>query len=222
MKSNLKQDKFLSTVIDNLKVPTIAQIKALELFLSSSSDKINSEEKDLIELTLNSCNNMQKMIDNFSFITKLNSEKMNLSYKYFKFNELLDGIIKEADIFLKYSNINIDINLSSEVEIYADIFKIKKAVENILSFVINSCVKNSTINIFINTDTTHLKFEIISKGCIENGFDFIEILNQNKDCSSKYMELFIAKEIIKAHFGKIIIKNSENNLNTIGFTLPIK
>ena len=106
MKIKERQDKFLSAVMDNLKVPTIAQIKALELFLSTSSDKINPEEKDLIELTLNSCNNMQKMIDNFSFISKLNSEKINLDYKYFNFKELTEGILEEMSILLKYSELN--------------------------------------------------------------------------------------------------------------------
>ena len=46
-------------IIHDLKTPIDAQIAALESFLQTTSSKINQEEKDLIELTLNSCNYTQ-------------------------------------------------------------------------------------------------------------------------------------------------------------------
>ena len=219
MKAIVKQEKILSEIIDDLKVPAIAQIKALELFLSTTASKINPDEKDLIELTLNSCNNMQNMIDNFSFISKLKNEKISISYKHFDFIGMLKKSLKEADILLKYSNLKLKLNLEHLKDVYADEDKIKKAIDNMLSFAINASFKNSKLIISGLKIKEGIKFEIVFKSFRKND-DIIEIFNQNQQYSSKYLQLFIAKEIIKAHFGKIIFKNYEDDMTVLGFLLP--
>ena len=45
MKLAEKKDEYLAKIIHDLKTPTIAQIRALESFLSSTGDKIEQEEK---------------------------------------------------------------------------------------------------------------------------------------------------------------------------------
>ena len=68
MKTISKKDEYLTKIIHDLKTPTIAQIKALESFLVTCSNKISQEEVDLIKLTLSSCNYMHKLIDIFTSV----------------------------------------------------------------------------------------------------------------------------------------------------------
>ena len=56
---NTKIEESSAKIIHDLKIPIIAQIAALESFLSTASSKISQEEIDLIKLTLNSCNYIQ-------------------------------------------------------------------------------------------------------------------------------------------------------------------
>jgi len=108
------------------------------------------------------------------------------------------------------------------METYADNIKIKKVIENMLSYTINTSLRNSTIDINLSQNKNGIKFEIISKGFSENSCEIIQIFKQNQEYDAKYVELFIAKEIIKAHFGKIIYKNFEDNTNILGFCLPVR
>ena len=218
MKTFVKDDEILSIVINNFKNPTIAQIKALELFLNTSSGKISSEEKDLIELTLNSCNYMHKMIDNFSFIVKLNSEKISLDYKTFDILELIKTVLKEISILLKYSNLKLNINSAENTVITADEAKIKNALESLLLYSASSALKNSSIDISILNRKNMMEIEI-SSNCLyeyENLFEGSQI----KNSSLQNIALITSKEIINAHFGRMIYKNFENNKMTIGFGLP--
>ena len=115
MKIKEKKEDLLANIIYDLKTPTNAQITALESFLKTSGKKINSEEKDLIELTLNSCLHVQKLIDNFSSAYRLNFENLKLNYEKFDIVNMINTIIKEADILLKYFHLNVDFKLKDEI-----------------------------------------------------------------------------------------------------------
>jgi len=224
MKTAIKQDKLLSNVINNLKNPTVAQIKALELFLSTSANKINTEEKDLIELTLNSCNYMHKMIDNYSLAVKLNSEKLYPDYKQFNIIELLEKTVKDINILLKYSNLNVNIYPDKNYFVKADEIKIRNVIESLLLYGINSSCKNSDIDIFISDNKNDLKFEV-KIPCFDykedETSDYSDSNPKKQDIPTCNIGLFIAKEIIYAHFGKMIYKRKDNKL-IIGFYLPFE
>lgn len=224
MKTKIKQDEFISGIIHDLKTPAIAQMKALELFLTTTSDKINSEEKDLIELTLNSCNYMQKLIDNFSFISKLNSDGIKLNYKNFNIEEVINKIILENNILIKYSNLKIKVNAENNSVIFADKIKIKKVIESLFLYSINSAQRNSQITISYSLIKNMFKFEIISKGTQMDENEILELFEKiqtKHTASSKNIGLYLSREIISAHFGKIVFKNI-NDKNIIGFCLPAK
>ncbi|MBQ7286334.1 MAG: hypothetical protein IJW73_01070 [Candidatus Gastranaerophilales bacterium] len=81
-------------IIHDLKTPIAAQIAALESFLKTTSSKINQEEKDLIELTLNSCNYTQKLVDTYSVVQKLNYKSLELNYENFDVAEFIETCIQ--------------------------------------------------------------------------------------------------------------------------------
>ena len=83
LKLEKEKNEYFAKIVHDLKTPIIAQIKTLESFLIAVENKISQEEKDLIELTLNSCNYMQKLIDIFNSVQKLDYEAIKLNYEKF-------------------------------------------------------------------------------------------------------------------------------------------
>ena len=228
MKPQTKKDEFLAKIIHDLKTPTIAQIKALESFLSTSSDKINEEEKNLIELTLNSCNYMQKLIDTFSMVHKLEYEDIILNYEKFNFNELIKKTVSELNILLKYYNLKVEFICNEEIVVNADKLQIKRVLENLIANAINYAFENSVINISAKLSRGDIIVEI------KNNSNFIEpkilkeIFEKYKTYPSNYnkagvgLGLYLSKEIIHAHFGKMIAKSYPDNINIFGFAIPEK
>ena len=228
MKIKEKKEDLLANIIYDLKTPTNAQITALESFLKTSGKKINSEEKDLIELTLNSCLHVQKLIDNFSSAYRLNFENLKLNYEKFDIVNMINTIIKEADILLKYSQLNVDFNLKDEIIIYADKAQVQKGIENILYNSINHVFKDSTIEIAISKEKNYLIFQTKSKSpyiepqILKEIFDKYKTHNTNYNKTIVNLGLYLSKEIICAHFGKMIAKSFDDNTNILGFSIPIK
>lgn len=228
MKTQIKKAEFLAKIIHDLKTPTIAQIKALESFLATSSGKINEEERDLIELTLNSCNYMQKLIEIFSAVYKLDYEQINLNYEKFDIIELINNTIKELSILLKYYDLKIEFPYNGELIVNADKLQIKRVIENLISNSINYAQKNTTV--YINTFSK--KGEVTVE--IKNNSSYIEpavlkeIFEKYKTFASCYnragvgLGLYLSKEIIHAHFGKMIAKSYPDDINIFGFVIPEK
>ncbi len=228
MRTHAKKDDFFAKVIYDLKTPTAAQIKALELFLSTSSEKISSEEKELIELTLNSCNYMQNLIETFSAVYKLEHEQIRLQYSKFDVSELIDQINHSLGVLLKYHELKIKIKTEKNMVINADKSQIKRVIENILSNAINYSFKNTTIYINATINKNILKFEIqnnspyIEPEMLNKIFEKFKTISTRRNRTGAGLGLYLSKEIINAHYGKMIAKSYPDNVNILGFEIPIK
>lgn len=227
MRQQTKKDDGLNELIQDFKTPTAAQIKALELFLSSSEGKINSSEKELIELTLNSCNHVQNLIETYNTVQKLEHEKIHLNYDKFNIVNLFKEIICDFKILLKYHDIDIRLNSPEEIIINADKNQIRKVIKIILTEAINSSFKKTIIDI----DLIKQKNEF--RAYIKNESPYIEpkILKElfEKNKANRYrlakissvLSFFLSKEIIAAHFGKMIAQSNTDNKNVLGFIVPV-
>ncbi|MBQ8634540.1 HAMP domain-containing histidine kinase [bacterium] len=222
-----KQEEYIIKIIHDLKTPINAQIKALESFLTTTKDKITQEEKDLIELTLNSCNYMQKLIETFTSINKLNTENLLLNYEKFDIVELVSSSINELKILLKYYELNIIFDSTKEIIVNADKLQIKRVIENLLSNSINYAYKNTNIEIYLTKKNNNICFEIKNKSPYIEADVLNEIFEKYKTYPLNYnkngvgLGLYLSKEIIKAHFGKMSAKSLNDNINIFSFSIPI-
>ncbi|MBE7707428.1 MAG: GHKL domain-containing protein [Cyanobacteria bacterium SIG27] len=222
-----KKDEYVAKIVHDLKTPIYAQISALQSFLTTASEKISQEEQDLIKLTLNSCNYLNKLVEIFNSVNKLNFETIKLNYEKFDIVELINSLIYELNILIKYYELNITFDCSRKIIINADKLQIKRVIENLLSNSINYAFKKSTVEINLTTQKNQFIFEITNKSPYIEPEILKEIFKKYKTHSSLYnkngvgLGLYLSKEIINAHLGSMIAKSYENNTNIFGFRIPI-
>ena len=228
MKIIEKKDEYFAKIIHDLKTPANAQARALESLLETCSKKINQEEKDLIELTLNSCNYMQNLIEVFCSVYKLNYEKIELNYEKFDIIKLINDTIKELRVLLKYHELNLAIKSSHKaIIVNADKLQIKRVIENILSNEIEHAFKNSIIEIELIKNKSSFIFHAKNKSkyiepkALKEIFEKFKTNYTSTNRIASGLGLYLSKEIIKAHFGKMIAKSYSNDTNIFGFSIPI-
>jgi len=228
MKQLFEKEKYLIKIIQEFKTPAIAQSCALEALLETAKQKFSKDELELIELTLNSCNYMRKLIDTFLNVLKLNLEKLSLKYTKFNLVELLNEVLDGLNLLLKYNGLKVELKCKKEVIINADSLQIKKAIENILLNSIKNSCKNSIIEINIEIFKNEILFEVKNKSPYIEEELLNGIFNKNKKQisvlknPSKEFGLYLSKEIINAHFGRMLAKSDSDNTNILGFYLPRK
>ena len=224
---NIKKDEYISKIIHDIENPILAQITALELFLSAVNNKISYDEKDLIELTLNSCKYLYKLVEVFNSVYKLNFEPLKLNFEKFDIAELVKDSIQESKILLKYHELSLEFEFEKEVVVNADKIQIKRVIETLFSNSITYAFKNSIIRIELLKANNKILFEI------KNNSPYIEqevlkdVINKHKtqalyNKNGIGLGLYLSKEIINAHNGTIIAKSFPEDISIFGFEIPLK
>lgn len=226
-----QRETYIATLSHDLKTPTIAQVRALELLLSGQMGTFNKDQREILQLTLDSCNYMYEMV--YTLLSTCKFENGSIVLNYIKVNmiEVITESIKELDRLAKENFINISFK-SDKCNSYiidADRIELKRVVVNLLSNAINYANKNSEVKISIsnNQDTFFL--------LITNTSPYIEpdvmsnLFRKYVSHSQKYnkvgtgLGLYLSKKIVDAHFGQIIALSSKTNqTNSFGFSIPIK
>ncbi|MBR5303818.1 MAG: HAMP domain-containing histidine kinase [Candidatus Gastranaerophilales bacterium] len=224
---NIKKDQYISKIIRDIESPMIAQIVALESFLHTASSKISPDEKDLIELTLNSCKYLYKTVEVFNSVYKLNFEPLVLNYEEFNIVELIHELIDEIRILVKYNELQLEFNSEKEIIIGADKAQIKKVIESLLSNSVNYAFKNSKIEVRLLRFNDKIVFEIKNNSPYIEEEVLREIFSKYKMCALYNkngigLGLFLSKEIINAHNGTMIAKSYPEDVSVFGFEIPLK
>lgn len=223
---NVKKDEYIAKIIHDIESPIIAQITALESFLSSVNNKVLPDEKDLIELTLNSCKYLYKLIEVFNSVYKLNFESLRLNYEKFNVVELIKTLINEMDILLKYNELKLSLICEDEIVINADKIQIKRVIENLLSNSINYAFKNSKIEISLSEIANKIVFKVKNHSPYIQDEVLKEIFNKYKvqalyNKNGIGLGLYLSKEIINTHGGIMIARSYPEDISVFGFELPL-
>lgn len=222
-----QRETYIATLSHDLKTPTIAQVRALELMLSGQFGEFNQEQKDMLKLTLDSCNYMYDMVYTLLSTYKFENGDISLNFSSFNFTKVVRESIKELMNLAKENYITIEFGDFKPVVITADRIEMKRVVVNLLSNAINYAFQNSRIYISCLKVGNNIEFSV------KNSSPYIEpsvmngLFRKYVTHSDKFnkvgvgLGLYLSKKIVEAHCGKIIAKSFKNQSNIFGFSIPL-
>ena len=207
------KETYVATLTHDLKTPTIAQIRMLELLLDGACGELNSEQTEIMEQMLKSARYMLGMISKVLTVYKFENGSMKFEFSEFNLKELMFECIDELSTLLD------ERNLTLETEILTD---------NCIIAADKMQIKNTEVKISLEKEDENLIFKTT------NSSPYIppDILNTlfkkyvSNPAHSKFdgigtgLGLYLTEKIISAHNGRIIAKSSEENKNTFGFIIP--
>jgi len=242
------QKEFIEIAAHELRTP----IQPIIGFSRIVKDKINdNEQKDLLDIIIKNTNRLKRLTEDILDVTKIESHKLHLNKEPICIRELLHSIIKEFRHTLENNNKNIKFNLQfrnidlNSVNIVAD----KNRIFQVISNLINNSIKfisqenrkeneKGLISIdvegtIINSNKSNNSSDNIIDGVIisikDNGkgidseiFPRLFTKFSSKSFQGTGLGLYICKNIIEAHGGKIWAKNNEDGKGaTFSFSIPL-
>jgi two-component system NarL family sensor kinase len=160
-------------------------------------------------------------------VHKLNYEKINLTYENFDIVKLAKDVCLELGILLKYRKLEYEFICPDEIMINADKLQLQRVIENIFSNCINHSFPNSKIIVYMLEKDNNLIFKVKNSSSYIKKEILNEIFEKFKTYPSAYnkagvgLGLYLSKEIIKAHSGKMFAKSYPENINVFGFEIPV-
>lgn len=245
-----KQKEFISIAVHELRSPITPILGTLELieleFEETGKDEIPLR-KDLYERLLRNANRLERLASEILDVTKISDDSMNLYKIDFNLSTTMSEAIEDHRKQLKQSNISTKIIYENETLreknksqssgmptvndpiIYGDKDRITQVIYNMLGNAIKF-TEHGTITVFIS----HLRMDSNRNGIMVSVRDtgtgiHPDVLPKlfcvftTKSENGTGLGLYISKNIIEAHGGKMWGENNTNGRGaTFSFTIPAK
>lgn len=222
-----QKEYFIETLIHDLKVPTLAQLRGLELIRNESFGKINYEQKELIAQIETSCKFILEMISMVLNTYRFETGQNQLNYEVFNISELVMDCFSKISHQAQEKNITFAYYTNRENTcIEADKDEIRQVILNLLSNAIAYSNKDERITVNTEVENSQLKLTIVSRGIILSERECKTLFDRSGGESPKYttighgIGLYLCKKIIDMHNGEIYASTDGISTNTFSFIIP--
>ncbi len=223
-----QRETFVATLTHDLKTPTIAQIKALDLLLNNTMGTLNDEQRELLLLTKDSCNFMYEMLSTLLSTYKYENGDFVMHYELCNILSLVEESVNEMESMLKENNIKFLISKEGNIfDTKCDKMQIKRVITNILGNAISYAYSNSQIIVYVKQDENGITVDVKNKSPYINPETMNNLFKKYVSHAAKFnkvgvgLGLYLSKQIIDAHNGNIYAKSYEDNHNIFGFAIPM-
>ena len=218
---------YIATLIHDLKTPVIAQITAVELLLNNNFGNLNNEQRGILEQVKQSCEYSKNLIYCILDTYLYENDQLKPKPEKFQWNKLVDNAINETNTLAEEKSQKIITKSEiKEKEIFADKFQLKRVIVNLISNAVKYGFDNSTIEIETTEDKNNLIFNVknrskyISTKETEKFFDKFRRDNRYESRISCGLGLYLVKQIITAHNGKVYGECKKSGECNFGFSIP--
>ena len=224
MKTNL-----LSTVSHEIKTPLTGIRMVLHLLLEERSSKLDEIQKVMITSANEDCERLLVTLNTLLDLSRAESGATHLSRIAVRLQE---SVIRTAHLYTpaaadKKITIEIEKPESEFPEVLADPIRLDEVLNNLVSNAIKYSPKGGKIILRLSKpDAEHLRVSVIDQGpgvpesCQSRIFErFYRAPGQNPDGVG--LGLFISREIIRAHEGRIGLRERKENLTEFYIDVPM-
>jgi signal transduction histidine kinase len=226
------QKEFINIAAHELRTPIQPILGLTELFKNKVKNK---EEKELLDVIIKNTKRLKNLTEDILDITRFESSTLHLNKEEFNIDELIQTIIKEfknsindnKKIKFEYKNNNLNPQI-----VYADKNRISQVISNLINNSIKFIIKEGTIFIDIEkgkingndvNEIVLLKIKDTGSGVDNDILPNLFRKFTTKSFQGTGLGLYICKNIIEAHGGKIWAENNKDGIGaTFSFYLYLK
>lgn len=228
IKLNALYDNFIANVTHELKSP----LSSIQLYLETlnSRDVPEEKKKEFYNLMIRDAERLKNLINSILEIAAMDKKKFLRHFEVYKADEAIKTIIYEsAEQFMLNENA-VKINCSVDCDVLLDRNSIKTVFNNLFDNAIKYSVDQLKIQIDINQHNRTLEIDFTDNGIGITRDQIKKIFNKfhriyDKDIPNVKgtgLGLYVVKEIIKSHKGKITaLSEGKGKGTTFKIELPV-
>jgi signal transduction histidine kinase len=223
------QKEFINIAAHELRTPIQPILGLSEVLQSKMND---SEQRELLNIVSRNAKRLQRLTEDILDVTRIESQSLGLEKEKFILDDLVLSIVEEYKKQIEHDNkskIKLVYNPieNNNIIVYADKFRLTQVISNLIDNAIKFTEEKRGGTVSVNIKKKNGRWVIVSVKDTGIGIDS-EIMPRlftkfaTKSFKGTGLGLFISKEIIEAHGGKIWAENNIGGMGaTFNFSLPI-
>jgi len=225
---NQMREDFMATLTHDLRVPILAEGTTLKFFLKGIFGPLTDKQKEALENMLESNNDLLGMVSGLLDTYKYDSGNIELFKEPVHLKKLVQDCIAELTPLARKNEQSLTNLISKEIHpLNIDKNEIKRVIRNLLSNSITYTPKGGSINVNAENNDQEVIISIndTGKGIAESELE--QIFDRFFSKARKFRKvgtglgLYLSKQIVEKHGGKIWAESNLGEGSTFYFSLPL-
>ena len=220
-------EDLVSTMTHDLKTPLIAAQTSYKHLQEGYFGKLTEGQKQIVNLLTQSNEHTLRLVNNLLSVFKYESQSYKLLLEQVEVSKLLNKAHDKVRPFLKDKEINLKVT-KTNFQFICDPFEIERVIVNLLTNAIKytssdeiielQAVKDEDGNIIISVQDTGIGIPACD---LPNLFErFWQSKRSNSSSNSTGLGLYLSRQIVEAHGGKIWVESEPGKGTKISFEIP--
>jgi PAS domain S-box-containing protein len=226
------RDEFLSRMSHELRSPLTPIHQFVTILLDGLAGDLSAEQRDYLLVILRSVNALRTMVSDLLEVTRAESGKLIVDLRCVYLPELVSQITKTFQL-VNTKNLVVSFDVPDNLPpVCADPGRVQQILDNLLSNAIKFSPEKGNIRVqarISNQNGGFLRISVIDSGPgialaeQKKIFDYLyQIEGQNEINGTGFgIGLYICKELVSSHGGRIWVKSRPGQGSTFSFTLPV-
>jgi PAS domain S-box-containing protein len=222
-----RKDDFIKMASHELKTPVTTIKGYIQLMMRMVGDKENPFFSDSLLTMDKQVSKLSKLIADLLDATKMETGQLKVNPEVFSINKVIEEILKDVRTLSLTHAIVFDQH--TDALVYADKDRISQVINNLLNNAIKYSPRASRVNIETRTENNEVIVSVRDFGIgiapenHEKIFERFYRVSDNKENTFPGfgIGLFIVKEIITLHKGKVWVESEQDKGATFSFSLPV-
>lgn len=221
------RDDFIATLTHDMRTPLLAVIQTLKFFLEGAIGELDDKQKVLLSTMLQSNEDLLGLVNALLEVYRFESGKLTLCKTAFSVKDLVEQCYSELKPLAEKKNIDFSVifELEDNLHILADRAEIKRVITNLCGNALNYTNKNGIVKVLAKAQCGDFIFSVTDNG---NGIPQSDIPNlfkrfsqgtARKRSTGTGLGLYLSRQIIEAHNGKIWVDSKVDKGSEFSFLL---
>ena len=221
---NAKKDEFIGMASHELKTPLTSMSGYLQILERQQKDEVG---RNFVRKTIEKAGKLTALVSDLLDISKIEAGKLQLNKEPFDIRPLVD----EAIELIQLSTTTHRITLETDVDCFlieGDKQRIEQVIVNLLTNAIKYSPAANEVFVYLQKTDSGIRIGVrdtgigIPKEKTSNIFSrFYRVEGLSPHMSGLGIGLYITREIVERHHGKIWVESTEGAGSTFWFTLPV-
>jgi len=230
--SDRMKNEFVTLAAHQLRTPTSGIKWSLQTLLDGDLGQLNEKQKDIISQALSTNDKVIHLVNDLLNVAEIEEGRYLNKMVLSDISEIVFSVMEDYRQELERKNLQVDFIKPKQIlpKVMLDIDKIKIAITNLFDNAVRYTLEGGKINVSIENFGKELEVKIEDNGIgipfhqQEEIFKkFFRSANVKKvDTEGTGLGLYITKNIVEAHGGRIWFESEQDRGTAFYFTIPVK
>ncbi|MDP2736703.1 MAG: ATP-binding protein [bacterium] len=225
------KSEFISIVAHQLRTPLSAIKWVIKMILDGDAGKLTIEQQELLNKGYLSNERIIRLVNDLLNVSRIEEGKFGFNFEKADFQEVLSTAISNVESLAVKNHQELKITKPPKLpKIFLDKERMIMVLQNLLSNAIKYTPEYGKIQVIVEVDKQYLHVKINDQGVGIPAEDqpklftkFFRAANVVKlDTDGTGLGLFMVKNIVEKHNGRVSLKSEEGKGTEVSFFIPIR